>query len=371
MSEPRQRAAALEDLLIVDCDVHANDPPEALAPYIDQPWRVSLERLGAAPQRYLDIGGYSPNLFLDPPLPERGQHNRTAHTASELRTGLDEMSIDIGIVFPDHLLRIACLPDANYAAALGRAYNAWLADQWLGDETGLLGAVLAVPQDPEDAARQIRKYGASPKFVGVYLPVAGLRPLWGHRQYDPIYAAAQDLGLPVMLHSVGLVHPHFPFNLEQFTSQLVRHPIQHEFALMANLFTMIESGVQVRFPELRIVFTEGGLAWVPWVMWRLDKEYAEVRAQAPLLQRPPSHYIRQMYFCTQPIEEPPRPQDLVTMLDLFDGADRVLFASDWPHHDFDHPRVLMRVPFAPDVWRKIMGETALSLFGIPRPAAYA
>ena len=139
----------------------------------------------------------------------------------------------------------------------------------------------------------------------------------------------------------------------------------------ADVQTTLEAAVPVRFPDLRIVFPEGGISWVPFTMWRLDKEFHEYRLQAPLLEHPPSHYIRQFYFATQPIEEPERPQDLVTMLDLFDGADRVLFASDWPHHDFDHPRQVLNMPFPADVKRKIMGANALALFGIEAPVRAA
>ena len=236
---------------------------------------------------------------------------------------------------------------------------------------GLYGAVVAAPHDPEDAAREIRRYGALDEFVGVYLPTAGVNPLWGSRRYTPIFEAAAEMRLPVMLHSVGLIHAAFPFNVEQFRTILFRHPIQHEFALMANMFSMLEAALPVRFPELRVVFTEGGFSWVPFTMWRLDKEYHEYRSLAPLLEHPPSHYIRQFYYATQPIEEPERPQDLVTMLDMFDGADQVMFASDWPHHDFDHPRQVLNMPFPADVKRKIMGENALALFGIEAPVRTA
>ena len=359
----------LNDLVIVDCDVHVNDPPEELARFIDMPWRRSLEHLGGGNQRYLDIPGYAPSLTIDPPIPDRGLNNRSVSDPAQMRADLDDMSINIGVMFPDNLLLIATLPDVDYAAALGRAYNTWLAEKWVSPQQGLYGAVLAVPQDPEGSAVQIRKFGTGDGFVSVYLPVSGVRPLWGDRVYDPIYEAAAEIGLPVMLHSVGLIHPNFPFNLDHLTSRIARHPIQHEFALMANLFTMITSGVPVRFPELKIVFTEGGVSWVPYVMWRLDKEFAETPTAAPLLERPPSTYIKEMYFCTQPVEEPERPRDLVTMIDLFDGRDHVIFASDWPHHDFDHPQKVLSTPFPTEVKRKIMGETALGLLNLAPVAA--
>jgi len=58
---------------------------------------------------------------------------------------------------------------------------------------------------------------------------------------------------------------------------------------------------------------------------------------------------------------------LVAMMQLFDGEDQVLFASDWPHHDFDHPRQVFDLPFSPEAKRKIMGENARRLFGITAP----
>ncbi|MCY3783151.1 MAG: amidohydrolase family protein [Chloroflexi bacterium] len=369
MAAQRERPLTVNDLVIVDCDVHANDPPEALAPYCDEPWRVALEHLGDVPRRYLEAPGYAPATPFDLPVPGRGLTHRTVTTADQMREDLDAMSIDIAILFPDFLLRMAVLPQADFAAAVARAFNAWLAERWTDPAQGLYGTVLAAPQDPEDAAREIRKYGSRKDFVGVFLPTCAVRPLWGHTMYDPIFEAAQETGCPVMLHSVGgILHTNFPFNTEQFATQLGRHSVEHGFALMANIFSMIETGMPVRFPDLNVVFTEGGVSWVPYVLWHLDKEYHELRHQAPLLTKPPSHYIREFYFCTQPVEEPERPQDLVTLIDLIDGKDHVVFASDWPHHDFDHPREVMIKPFPAETKRKIMGETALKLFDFATPS---
>ena len=104
---------------------------------------------------------------------------------------------------------------------------------------------------------------------------------------------------------------------------------------------------------------------------QLDKEYNESRRDVPFLTDKPSTYIKQMYFATQPIEEPENGKDLVEMMRMFDGENQVLFASDWPHHDFDHPRQVFDLPFSPQAKRKIMGENALKLFGIPAPVKAA
>jgi predicted TIM-barrel fold metal-dependent hydrolase len=71
-----------------------------------------------------------------------------------------------------------------------------------------------------------------------------------------------------------------------------------------------------------------------------------------------------MYFATQPVEEPENLSDLVTMLNLYDGEDNTIFASDWPHHDFDHPSKVHQIPFTNEVRRKVFGENACRLFNI-------
>ncbi len=360
------RRLRLSDVLVVDVDVHVNDVPGALAPNSEKPRRRSLEHLVGVPARYLDIPGYAPALKLDPPFPG-GFNLRSVNTAAQMVEELSAISVDIGILFPDHLLLMAQLPNEEYAAALARAYNHWLAEEWL-HEPSLYGALLAAPQDPADAAREIARYADNPKVVAVYLPTSGVYPLWGHRKYDPIFAAAQEAGLPVMLHSVSAVTPAFPFNIDQFDTAMARHTVSHCFAMMANMIDMVTTGVPVRFPDLKIAFTEAGISWVPFMMWRLDKEYNESRRDIPFLEDKPSTYIKKMYFSTQPVEEPENGRDLVAMMQIFDGENQVLFASDWPHHDFDHPRQVFDLPLSPEARRKVMGENALKLFKIPAPA---
>jgi hypothetical protein len=279
---------------------------------------------------------------------------------------LRAIHIDLAVLFPDHLLKLPVLPQADYAAALARAYNAWLVDQWTSRHDALLGAIVACPQDPDDAAHEIERYADDPSIVAVYLPCAGLDPLWGHRRYDPIFDAAQNARLPVMLHSVTVTSPVFPFNNQGFDTEFARHATSHTFAIMANIVSMVSTGVVVRFPDLKIGVTEAGISWMPFVCQRLDKEYLERRREVPFLTERPSHYVKRIYVATQPIEEPERLRDLVTLVELYEGDDTTIYASDWPHHDFDHPMKLNQVPFSEEQRRKIFGENALELFGIDR-----
>jgi predicted TIM-barrel fold metal-dependent hydrolase len=362
----RRAREPLSERLVVDADVHVHESPGALAPYCDMPWRVALETVRDVPERYLDIPGFSPggDGTLTARFPTAHEATRMVHTPDQMRRELSALHVDIAVLFPDHLLKLPVLPQIDYAAALARAYNRWLVEEWTSPERGLLGCIVACPHDPADAAREIERHALDPGIVGVYLPCAAVDPLWGHRKYDPIYAAAQAAGLPVLLHAVTVNHSAFPFNNHGFDTELGRHATSHTFSIMANCVHMITTGVPVRFPDLRVAVTEAGISWMPFLCHRLDKEYLERRREVPFLVERPSHYLKRFHVATQPIEEPEDLRDLVRILELYDGEDTTMFASDWPHHDFDHPMKVNQVPFTDDVRRKVFGLNALRFFGI-------
>jgi predicted TIM-barrel fold metal-dependent hydrolase len=361
-TETGRRRETLEDILVVDADVHVHERPEELAEYAEGPWDVALREIAKIEERYLDLPGMSPRAEYRIPWPGGPNRIQKAETAADLRAGLDPLSVDVAVLFPDHLLALAMVRDPNFAVGLMRAYNRWLQERWLGEDSTLKGALVIAPQDPAAAAEDIRRHAGEDGWVCVYLPAAGLKTLYGSRLYDPVYEAAIEVDLPVVVHSVETVYPVFPFQLEEFETSLAVHTLAHPLAMVANVVSMIETAVPVRFPELRLGFMEAGVGWVPWIMNRLDKEYLERRREVPLLQDRPSRYMREFYYGTQPIEEPERRKDIVDMFGLFDGENRAMFASDWPHHDFDHPQYVFELPFSPEARRKIMGENAARFF---------
>jgi predicted TIM-barrel fold metal-dependent hydrolase len=88
------------------------------------------------------------------------------------------------------------------------------------------------------------------------------------------------------------------------------------------------------------VLNEWGTAWLPFALWRFDMEYREHREEVPWLTRLPSDYVRDhIRFTTQPLEEPGNRQDFSSLMGLVDGADLLIYSSDYPHHDFDNPQV--------------------------------
>jgi predicted TIM-barrel fold metal-dependent hydrolase len=131
-----------------------------------------------------------------------------------------------------------------------------------------------------------------------------------------------------------------------------------------HLVSLITSGALVKYPNLHVVFNEYGVAWLPFVMWRLDMEYRAARDELPWLTELPSEYIRQrVRFTTQPLEEPNNPQDLVTLLSLVGGEDMLMFSSDYPHWDADNPDRTLR-GFSEEARYKIFYDNARRLLNL-------
>ena len=142
---------------------------------------------------------------------------------------------------------------------------------------------------------------------------------------------------------------------------------QHEVAIsqQAMMVSMVTEGVFARLPKLRVVVVEAGFAWVPSMAWRLDATWSKMRDEVPHLTRPPSEYIREnLWFTTQPVDEPERPEDLRAILDWI-GWDRILFATDYPHWDMDNPDSALRIRLSRDEKRMIYADNAKAVYGLP------
>ncbi len=98
-------------------------------------------------------------------------------------------------------------------------------------------------------------------------------------------------------------------------------------------------------------------------MRRLDHEYMLRRSEAPSLKRLPSEYMREhCWYTTQPMETTNQ-KALETTLEMINAETQLLFASDWPHFDFDLPQEIYDLPFLSEqAKRRILGENARGLF---------
>jgi predicted TIM-barrel fold metal-dependent hydrolase len=128
---------------------------------------------------------------------------------------------------------------------------------------------------------------------------------------------------------------------------------------MRQMTSIIFQGVPERFPGLRLVFQEAGVFWIPLMMFRLDSEYSMRRPEVPWLKKPPSEYIKSFSFGTQPLERVTDEKYLKYVFDMVDAERTLMFATDWPHTDFDAPIVIDRMSFLTEQGKaNILGSNA-------------
>jgi predicted TIM-barrel fold metal-dependent hydrolase len=112
--------------------------------------------------------------------------------------------------------------------------------------------------------------------------------------------------------------------------------------------------------------TEGGVAWSVALRWALDEAWSVLRDEVPELERAPSEYIRDhVWFTSQPVEEPDDPDDFLRTVAQGRLADRLMFATDYPHWDFDSPKQAMPPGLAKDTRARILAGNACDLYGLP------
>ncbi len=345
--------------MLIDCDVHQTFRDAAdLTQYLDPYFR----RRGIS---LVGTGFHSPVgvLRADAAAEDGGPPGSCPDTMR--RQHLDAFGIDYAVLTGSNILAVGVIPEIDYGTALARAYNEWLVNYWLAEDPRFLGALLINPQDPPRAAEEIRRAGSHPKIVQVLMSSATRIP-YGQRFYHPIYQAAEEMGLPVAIHpgTEGRAIANPPTSAGWPTNYLEWHTgLSQNF--MAQVTSLVLEGVFELFPGLKVVCIEGGLAWMPHLMWRMDKNWKGLRSLVPWLERPPSEYIiEHVRLTTQPIEEPERPEHLLQILEMMHADRTVMFSSDYPHWDNDSPLHVLRALPA-DLAERIFYRNAQELYGLP------
>jgi predicted TIM-barrel fold metal-dependent hydrolase len=360
---------------VVDTDAHVTEQVDDVVPYIDDADGVR-NIIAKAERPMADVFSRTHAQPTVTPGAERPDTDSVATKALSATRDLDakladcrEFGIEYAVVTPTLHTLINTVENTRCAVALANAYNSWILDQRLDEYDALKATVVVPPQMPDKAAEEIDDRADERDMVGVMLPSSGLLPPAGHRWYDPIYEAAEDHDLPVVMHGANSAFQHsFPTQRRWNETKLENHVITHPFGHMWNVTTMMAQGVPARFPGLEFVLQEAGIGWIPYMMWRLDDEYMARPHEAPFLEQLPSEYMRErFYYSTQPLGHTARhPEHLARMVEMI-GPESVMYSSDIPHHDFDPPEELfdrIRPHVDDETLNDVMGATALDLFDL-------
>jgi uncharacterized protein len=332
---PAFRTEAASRPAIADCDIHPYPKDKELYRFLEPRWQRHLETYGKLPRQ-----GYASGPAYPKSQPDAARRDAFPPGGGKPGSDLDFMraqhldpnNVALGILNP--LRTGQGLQNLDFAAAYCRAINDWQVAEWTSKEPRLKASVVVPYEDAAAAVEEIERRAGDRSFAQVLLLSRTAEPL-GQRRYWPIYEAAAGAGLAVGIHAFG--YGGYPLSAGGWPSYYIEEMVGHAQNTQALLTSMVMEGVFERNPSLRVVLIESGFAWLAALMWRLDKVWKRLRDETPHLRRLPSEYIRQqVWVTTQPVEEPEPRRHLHDVIEWI-GWDRLLFATDYPHWDFDDP----------------------------------
>ncbi|HET8523960.1 MAG TPA: amidohydrolase family protein [Thermomicrobiales bacterium] len=347
---------------VIDTDIHCSYDERRMLDFLPEPWRTRYASGNRGPGV---LGYWNPNGVMRSDAVTDDGIRIESRPETLARDYFDVYNIEFGILNSEKSLHVGLSPEPDFSAAVVSAINDIVVNDWLPVDPRFRASIIISTGDPELAAKEIHRLGDHPGVVQVLMG-SGARMPYGQRYFHPIYAAAVEYDLPVAIHpgnegsgvSGSPTAAGYPSSYLEWHTNLVGSYIAH-------LVSLVSEGVFIKYPTLKFVMVEGGMAWLPPILWRFDKNWKALRQTTPWLERPPSEYVRDhILLTTQPIEEPPRSEELRAMFEMFDVERMVMFSSDFPHWDGDTPDFAARA-FSATARPRVMSETARELYKLP------
>jgi predicted TIM-barrel fold metal-dependent hydrolase len=360
-----------DDILIVDVDAHhyENECMDDILPFLEN----DVIRQLAVASRAKGRGSLVPNIavgFQDmggriTRYPLRSSEKTEKGKMRDVQLGhrwMDAMSVDYSCLFPTLMLSIGLHPEPEMEVELCWAYNRWLTEKALPESDGRFYSMLSLPlSEPDAAMRQIETFAGRKGVTGFMITSVRGQPVH-HNRHMKVFRALEERGLPLAFHSaINPMEPVFK-TLNRFASV---HGLGFPFYNILHMTNWVTNGIGERFPKLPVVWIEGGLAWIPFLMQRLDHEFMLRPSEYPLLKKKPSDYMRDMYYASQPMETVDKGA-LECTFRMINAETQLLYASDYPHWDFDLPSSIWDLPFLSEKAKhNILGGNAARLYKLP------
>ncbi len=362
--------------MIIDADAHVAETPELFERFLDaaypRPRLIPTELFG---QGWWDFGD-----CVVPRLAGRGRGPLQGFAAGPERNDvaarrrfIAEEGIDLQVVYPTSLIAVSSFANRDYACALARAYNDWVADYCRQCGPDVKAVAVVALQEPTEALQEMRRAVDELGHVGVVIPSLIGDRLLGEPEFAPFFAAAEALDVMVGLHDVTGAYdlPGQQMFVTFFGTKIIARP----FAFMSALLSLMNVGLFERYPRLRVALLENGVAWLTYWLERMDHFYEDQRQRGyaareiPDLKQPPSAYVqRGQIFCHCEPEERTLADSIAYL-----GEGVCFFASDFPHeevHGSELSRLRARGDLSPSAKAAILEANPLRLYG-PRLTAPA
>jgi predicted TIM-barrel fold metal-dependent hydrolase len=325
---------------IIDADGHLFERDEDLQPYLPEPYR---ENAGSS-YYFPTLDGW-----------RRGSFRKGYSDAEGWVKFLDGLEISGTVIYPTAGLGFGFSRDPRWATSLATAYNDFTFRNFKEVSSRLNYVALLPLQDPQAAARELRRAVEERGAVGGLLPAVGLRLPYGDAAYDSVYREAESLGVPLAVHGA----PRQSLGFDHIEDSDQAFVLSHPLSLIIQFTNMVFEQVFERFPRLKVVFLEAGVGWAPYIIERIDRRTAR-RGRRLATEQVRDHPI---YFQAE-LEER---QVLLAAIDGI-GADRLIYASDYPHERLDDITdalhgFLQRDDVSQEAKQKILCDNVKALYG--------
>lgn len=354
---------------VIDCDCHYLDSFAEIADYMTDPWKTRFKDSG------WDEAGGKQNLSSFFPFStgdrqaygkikrEHSSYPDEPEEPENIRDGMDALGIDKTLLISHLVLNSGGVhADDERVAEFMKGYVRYALAEVLDPADGIYGLAPVPYYDIEASLDVLEMVADEESIKGVCFVTAGANPPLGNRKYDPIYDECENLDVPIVFHTGGSgLDEYLRAGYQEF---IETHTLGFLESNMSQLVSLVVQGVPEKFPDLDIVFMESGVAYLPGLMARLDEEYLKRPEEAPLLEDRPSEYLRELYFGTQPLEISMEPEHLEMCIDMI-GVDALMYASDYPHWDYDSPSTVAELPFLSRAEKQqILADNAAEVFDL-------
>ena len=369
---------------VMDSDMHVMEPPDLWQRYIDPSFKTMAPQFKGNP---MSQGFANQWTVLDKVFPAysdtkarteslRGRHEEITDRFSDARSSqfdapsqlkaLDTEGIDVAVLFRTFGAHVIALDgmDGDLALAICQAFNNWLRDFCSADPSRLKGAAQLPMHDVGKAVLEARRAVEELNLSALVLPSnpVNRRP-WYDPYYEPLWAEAEKLGVPVCFHGIhGAYQQHIGNRF--LGSFVVAHAATHPIELMLDVAGIICGGALERHPNLRAGFLEGNCSWLPWWLWRLDEEWEKFGPWEPTkLSGTPTDYFKRQGFASVDVDE----YLAAHVIDQL-GDDNLVLSTDYPHHDSSYPHALdiflSTEGFSQETRAKILWDNCARLYGL-------
>jgi predicted TIM-barrel fold metal-dependent hydrolase len=364
---PQAASRRREGVGLVDCDVHP-------WPNADQLWTHLSPRWQEYQSTYGLRGPTGRGALLMRPMSTRmdswppGGGNPGSDSDFAREQLLDKYDITHALLNPPPGLFPTWTggnQPLEYSVDMMHALNEWIRTTWLEQDPRWRASISVAYEQPEAAAEEIaRCVAVDDRFLQLMLPVRMHRPM-GHPSYLPMLDAAVAHGIPVGMHVGG--DGLNPITASGHPSYFYEYHTGYGESAFNHIASLIFEGTFDRLPDMKVVLMETNWSWLAPFAWRLDATWSVLKGEVPHLQMKPSEYLaRHLWFTSQPAEEF---EDARWFADVFGQfqdlglGDHFMFATDYPHWDFDNPDEAM--PDLPqDALERMIWGTASELYGL-------